>query len=266
MPLNLPVPDKRQLKRSPLVLVVAQIRHEEIIDLGTGRAMLEIHKALGGSSGRYPRSEQATEQATNIQVAPGVLPRATQTQRKGWRLRSSDGAWTISLMPEFFSLETTAYATWIDDFRPRFTELVDAVDHSIDPATQQRIGLRFVDRIIDPVVSAPQGWEGYIAPEFLGPLLHPHLGPAALATQQQIDLDAGNDVRSSIRHGYFTDPTRENALTYLLDFDVYREEIRAFDKDDIMSSLDAFNLLSLQLFQQAVTSRLLDELGRSAHA
>jgi uncharacterized protein (TIGR04255 family) len=225
--------------------------------------MLEIHMALGGSAGRYPRSEQATEQATNIQVAPGLLPTATQTQRKGWRLRSSDGAWTISLMPEFFSLETTAYTTWSEDFHPRLAELLDAVTRSVDPATQQRIGLRYVDRIVDPAVRAPQEWEGYIAPEFLGPLLHPRIGPAALATQQQIDIEVGDEVRSSIRHGYFADPTRANALTYLLDFDVYRETISAFDPEDIVGVLDAFNLLSLQLFQQAVTMRLLEHLGRS---
>jgi uncharacterized protein (TIGR04255 family) len=263
MPLNLPPPDKRQLKRSPLVLVVAQVRHEEITDLGTGRAMLEIHKALGGPSGLYPRSEQATEQATNIQVMPGLVPTALQTQRKGWRLRSADGAWIISLMPEFFSLETTAYTTWGGDFRPRFSTLLDAVTSAIKPATQQRIGLRYIDRISDPVVQSPQEWRDYIAPEFLGPLLHPLLGPAALATHQQIDLEAGDDMHSSIRHGFFADPSRANALTYLLDFDVYQEVIRAFDKESIMAALDGLNLLALQLFQQAVTERLLDHLGRS---
>lgn len=265
MPLNLPSPDKRQLERPPLVLAVAQIRHEEIADLANGRALLEVQRALGGSRGRYPRSEQATEQATNLQIAPGLAPATVQTQRKGWRLRSNDGAWTISLMPEFFSLETTAYTTWSDDFRPRFAELLDAVAQALDPATQQRIGLRYVDRIVDPQVRAPQEWEGYITPEFLGPLLHPRLGPAALATQQQIDLEVDDSTRSSIRHGYFADPTRANALTYLLDFDVYREEIRAFDTEEIMDTVDAFNLLSLQLFQQAVTERLLDHLGRSDH-
>jgi len=263
MPLSLTSPDKRQLLRSPLVLVVAQVRHEEIVDLGSGRAMLEVHGALGGPSGRYPRSEQAIEQATNAQLGPGMLPMAMQTQRKGWRLRSSDGAWTISLMPEYFSLETTAYMTWGGDLRPRFAELLAAVARSIDPATQQRIGVRYVDRITDPHVDTPQEWKGYIAPEFLGPLLHARLGPAALATQQQIDIDAGDEVRSSIRHGYFADPVRANALTYLLDFDVYRETIRTFDKEDILDTLDAFNLLALQLFQQAVTDRLLDHLGRS---
>lgn len=266
MSLNLPVPDKRQLKRSPLVLVVAQIRHEEVVDLSTGRAMLEIHKALGGLSGRYPRSEQATEQATNIQIGPGLLPTTIQTQRKGWRLRSGDGAWTISLMPEFFTLETVAYTSWSDDFRPRMVELINAVSRYLDPATQQRIGLRYVDRIVDPAVQSPQEWEGYIAPEFLGPLLHPHIGSTALATQQQIDIQASDEIRSSIRHGYFVDPTQSNCLTYLLDFDVYRETIRVFDPEDIINTLDTFNYLSLQLFQQVVTARLLDHLGRDDHA
>lgn len=263
MPLSLPPPDKRQRLRSPLVLVVVQIRHEEIVDLGSGRAMLDVHGVLGCPSGRYPRSEQAIEQAANVQVGPGMLPVATQTQRKSWRLRSSEGAWTISLMPEYFSLETTAYTTWGGDFLPRFAELLAAVARSIDPATQQRIGVRYVDRTTDPHVDTPQEWKDYIAPEFLGPLLHARLGPAALATQQQIDIDAGDEVRSSIRHGYFADPVRANALTYLLDFDVYRETIRTFDKEDILDALDSFNLLTLQLFQQAATDRLLDHLGRS---
>jgi uncharacterized protein (TIGR04255 family) len=166
-------------------------------------------------------------------------------------------------MPSYVSLETSAYTTWSDDFRPRLAQLLEVVSVHVSPAMEQRLGLRYVDQITEPVVSAPQEWRDFISPELLGPILHPRIGPAVVASQQQVELDLGEEVRSILRHGFISDPARDGALGYALDFDIYREGIRAFDIDDILGTADHFHLRALQLFQQAITPKMLAYLATS---
>lgn len=262
MPLNLPPWERGNLSKSPLTLAVCQVRYEEVLAVSDSRVILSIHRALGGRTGLYPKVERMQEAGIEIQVGPGsvVAPALPLAQSPGWRLSSQDGRWTVSIMPSHVALETTRYTTWGDDFKVRLAKVLEAVGEHIAPETEQRLGLRYVDRLTEPVVDSPRGWEGLIAPELLGPILHARLGPAMLAAQQQIDLAAEEGIRCSLRHGCFADRTRDGALTYLLDFDVYREGISPFDVDDIRVAADAFNKLNVQLFQQAVTPKMLDLL------
>ena len=163
-------------------------------------------------------------------------------------------------MPDHVVLETSRYTTWSGDFEHRLGNLLDATAQHISPVLEQRVGLRYVDRITEPLVKEVSGWRDYISPAFLGPVLDEPIGDAVRAAQQQIDLDLGDSVTASIRHGFFADPTRDGALTYLLDVDVYREIGQPFDVAGIKAALEIFHERSLQIFQRVVTPRMLDLL------
>jgi uncharacterized protein (TIGR04255 family) len=259
MPLDLPAPDEALLPRSPLVLVVCQIRFEDMPAVSDARVVLKVQEALGGRTGEYPKVEKNISQVVNVPVIEGHVQAAVPQQQTGWRLSSAAGERTIYLMPDSISLETTAYPGW-EDFRSRLTRLVDAVCEYIDPALEQRLGLRYVNRITEPVVSHPREWRDYITPELLGPILHKRLGPAIQASQQQLDFDVTGEMQCSVRHGFFSDAARSGAPAYLLDFDVYRQGARAFDRADILETVEQFHRLVLQLFQQSITPRMHDLL------
>ena len=256
MPLNLPAPDKTQLARSPLALVVCQIRFEDVLAVSEGKTMLAIHETLGGRQGPYPKSERLVGQGLNIHLDPAGAKSSARPPEPGWRLMSRDEQWVISILPGYVALETTAYTTWDEDFRPRLANLIEATSKHIEPDTEQRLGLRYLDRIIEPSVNNPQDWEGYIAPELLGAVLHEHIGAGVTTAEQQIVLDVDDDTRCGLRHGFFADPARDQSLTYVLDFDVYREGVRSFDPGDILAAADKFSTVALQLFQVAITPRL----------
>ncbi|MGH2411610.1 MAG: TIGR04255 family protein, partial [Chloroflexota bacterium] len=112
MPLSLPPPDKRQLARSPLALVVCQIKFEELIAATDTRVAVAFHDALGGRTGPYQKLEPAINQTINVIGGPGGVQSSAQP-RQGWRLRSTDGSWTVVLMPDNVILETSRYVTWI---------------------------------------------------------------------------------------------------------------------------------------------------------
>lgn len=256
MSMKLPEPDRTPLARSPLQLVVCQVRFEETLGVSDPKLMLAIHRRLGGRSGLYPKVEAVKGLRLDVQVnVAGSGQMSSESSYSGWRLSSEDG-WTVSIMPDHVALETTRYSTWGEDFRPRLGELIDAVQAEIEPATEQRLGLRYIDRITEPRVDSPADWQGLIATELLGPALHPSLGPAVRTTQQQVILDLGEGVQCLLRHGFFPDPNQEGRLTYLLDFDVFRGDLQQFDPESVKSAADQFNVLSLQLFQQATTEDL----------
>ena len=164
--LQLPEPSMEKLERSPLELVVCQIRYERNLAVTDTRRALEVQERLGG---KYPVLDQAAGIALNILGGTSGMSTASE-QQHGWNFRSTDGAWTVVLMPEFFALETRAYTDWAD-FSTRLNELVLLVVSAFDPSLEQRVGLRFIDRVKDPVIHSPEGWEGWIDDRLLGPAL-----------------------------------------------------------------------------------------------
>ncbi|HTC58841.1 MAG TPA: TIGR04255 family protein [Solirubrobacteraceae bacterium] len=253
--LNLPEPDRDQLPRSPLELVVCQVRFESIVGISETARGLAFYEALGGRDGQYRNLIQAQSQALNVTFAPGASPTFAQPQSlSGWQLKSADENWEVELMPDHLGLETKAYSTW-QDFRDRFSAALDALSEIVGPTLEHRIGLRYIDRIADLEIASPAGWTPYIAPELLGSVAHPTLGGAILTQQQQVLIDLGDDARCRFAHGLLK--ADNGQLHYFLDYDMHREGGRAFDRQAIMSKLDEFNTDALKLFQASATDALL---------
>jgi uncharacterized protein (TIGR04255 family) len=158
------------------------------------------------------------------------------------------------------SLETSSYETW-DAFRERLQAVVGAAAEYLDPAFEQRLGLRYIDRLAHDGVDQPTDWARYVVPELLGPVLHAGFGPAVRAAQQQIvlALDEGGTTQCGFRHGFVGEPGEPSA--YVLDYDVYREETRPFSVEDTLSAVDDFNGYALQLFQASITSEYRETLA-----
>lgn len=258
--LQLPEPSTEKLERSPLELVVCQVRHERNLAVADAKRALEVHRGLGG---KYPVLDEAAGIALNIMGGPAGVSTASDQQR-GWNLRSSDGAWTVVLMPEFFALETRAYTDWTD-FSARLDELVGLVQSALEPSLEQRLGLRLIDRVKDPVIRSPEGWRGWIDDRLLGPVLHSTFGPAIKAVQQVLQLDGGDDMEVLLRHGCVPEGPADNAVWhYVLDHDCSRSGGRAFSPVDIHGGAERLHTVALAVFQAAVTEKLFKHLRGDA--
>jgi uncharacterized protein (TIGR04255 family) len=82
------------------------------------------------------------------------------------------------------------------------------------------------------------------------------------AYAQQIDFEAGEGIRASVRQRAFSDPERRGRATMLLDFDVFREGYRLIDMDEVLNVTDRLNDVSHRLFQNAITTDLYAEFAR----
>jgi uncharacterized protein (TIGR04255 family) len=170
-------------------------------------------------------------------------------------MRSEDERWNVVVMPDFFSLETTRYEDW-PDFCSRLEALMRAVAGAIEPALEQRVGLRFIDRITHPDVASAKDWGRWIDSSFLGPIAHEKIGAGVTASQQIVQLDAGDGRSLILRHGAARDSEAGGQWTYLIDQDCYVQRGRAFDVDEVLQATETLHTLALQMFQQAITPSL----------
>jgi uncharacterized protein (TIGR04255 family) len=219
--------------------------------------VLAIRDALGGE-GRYPRLDQIQTQALNMLVGPGIPPAMGQAQAAtGWRLQSADGQWVASVTPDHVALETTRYAGW-DEFRDGMVELLNATAEQLAPGIEQRLGLRYIDRISEVEAHAPADWEPYLTRELLGLVVNGELGPAVTAARQQLLLNLGEGFGCAFTHGFL--PGDGGRVDYLLDYDLSREGGRPFSAGGIRDALETLHLDALKLFHASVTPALLDIL------
>ena len=263
MPLPLPPPDRARLARSPLELVVCQLRFETQPEVAEAQIALAVHDALGGSDGRYPRLEPVAGQTINFTMGPPGAPPAVSQQGMsgGWRYQSADGAWTVSLMPDHVALETTRYTQW-EDFSERMSELIDVTATHLGPGIEQRLGLRYIDRINEVDASTPADWKPYLVPELLGLVMHQQLGAAVTTARQQLVLDLGEGYSCGVNHGFV--PGERDRLNYLLDYDLFREGGRPLNVKAIGEALEILHEDAGKLFQASITPALYELLGEPA--
>lgn len=260
MTLELPEPDFTQLAHSPLELVVCQIRFERRLvasDSSTARA---IHDALGSTDDRYPQVEPAGAATLSVVAAPGQQPPGvSEAMLNGWRFVSRDRRWIATVMPDHASLETTAYTTFAKDFEPRLGQLIDAVAEHVQPTFEQRMGLRYVDRITALQLKTLADWEPYLRPELLGLVLHPQLGPGVRAMQHQTVLQLDEDLSCGLRNGPLVNDDA-GVVDFVVDYDVFRERGQVFDAGGIKDAASRMNRWAQQLFEATITEQLLQRL------
>jgi uncharacterized protein (TIGR04255 family) len=255
MTLDLPEPDRSRLPRSPLELVIFQLRFDRHVGVSDGRTATRFQRALSDRVEGFAEISEVV--AGEINVAVGAAGQVVNEARTtGWRFGSAKTA--AVLMPDHAALETTAYTTW-DEFRTGLEAIVDAVHEVVEPALEQRVGLRYVDRITELGLKRPLDWSPYIREELLGAVRHPQLGPHVRAAHQQLLIDLDDLTRCGLRHGPLENPAT-GTVDYVLDFDVFREGGRPFDPSAVKETAGEFNTWALKLFQASVTDDLLEYL------
>jgi uncharacterized protein (TIGR04255 family) len=254
MPVSLPEPNRDRLARSPLSLAACQLNFERTLKVGEQNVASRFHEALGGTRGDYPNPVQARGVTLNVSVGtPGAS--FHQEEAQGWAFSSEDGSWSILLMPEGVTLQTTAYTTWEDDFLPRLERVLAALTEAVDPQRETRLGLRYINRI-EPDGDAVEDWSQWIQPHILGPLGHEDLSDGIRASRQQFTVELAGDLICVVQAGVIVDEAESSA--YLLDFDVHRVGERPLSEESALEGANALNTQALAMFQSSVTPTYLE--------
>jgi len=188
------------------------------------------------------------------------------------RITVRDRTQAVTLRAESLSIEATSYNGYAS-FRELLAVTFDAVEQVVGPDGLTRLGIRFIDEIRVPESDGAVDWEPWIDPS----LLAPHA--AGLATESwagTASYGTAADRRLVLRYGSADGPVVDPAgplkrLTkpkpgpvFMLDFDSYwqPDTIPAFSTPALLLACDELREPARALFDQLMTSRLVDEVFR----
>jgi len=246
--------DEVPLLRAPLVRVIAQVRFPEQLEVDRREVIEPIQGAIRE---RYPVLRQES-----IHVARGEGPQSVHSST-AWRFFDRTNTWRATLTTGFLALETWRYTSRADLVQ-RLVELSEAVATHIGPSRVDRLGVRYIDRIVNPELAN------------VGRLLHSDvLGVAANIPTPTLVHTMNEALLQDLpalllaRWGYLPpnatyDPAALESIessSWVLDIDVHRTNGPAFSPDWIRDEASALAARAYRFFRWAVTDEFLECYG-----
>ena len=174
-----------KLSKSPLVLVLCQVRLAAIRDMGSYIPKIQDHLRRQA----YPIDVSGEVQELAIQDGQPVARRHPH-----WEYRSKDERWSLIIREQAVVLQTTAY-TDFNSFLERLLIAMKTVNEVVGDLVVERVGLRYID-LIRP--SGDESWKDYVQPGFHG-LENQIVRPDASVLFVQIITQTGEGSRMIAR-------------------------------------------------------------------
>jgi uncharacterized protein (TIGR04255 family) len=255
-PLTAPPPDEVPLANAPLVRVIAQVRFPLVVAVEQRGFIAPFQEAVRAT---YPVLRQ--DQTQGVILSPsGVAPVPPQT---AWRFSDVEGHWRVSITPDFLALETTSY-TSRSDFLLRLREVVAALSEHVEPKLIDRLGVRYIDRIVGDAVN---DIAKLVRPEVRG-----ITGTAAAAhavhalSESMFALDNARILArwGSLPAGATVDPAAiepADESSWILDLDMFSTSPMPFSVDRVVEDATRFAERIYTFFRWVVTSDFLRRYG-----
>jgi uncharacterized protein (TIGR04255 family) len=260
MPFGPPVPEV-PLRDAPLVNVIAQVRFPPIMRIESDPGFVAVFQEAIRKD--YPILRP--ERQLGVLIGPGgVQPQDAGTV---WRFESKDpDAWQVILAPTFVSLSAKRY-TRRSDLLARLTVVLHALEAWLDPNVCDRIGVRYVDRVMGDRLSR------------LAKLIRPEVLGVGGDKEAMGDVDVVHALSDSLFRlgdlselrgrwgtlpgGATYDPGIEPAreTSWVLDLDHYTSKPEDFELAAIGAKVAEFCERIYTFFRWVVTDDFLDEFG-----
>lgn len=257
-PLTASSPEEVPLKKAPLIRVLAQVRFPIILSIEKKEFVSGFQEALRR---QYPILQP--EQTQGMILSPqGIMQTVPQTT---WRFIDLEGNWRVSLAPNFIALETTAYSSR-HDFLERLKIVLAALNEHIQPQIAERLGLRYIDRLVgddvtdisDLVRPEIAGIVGSEVGEFVQQTINeslfsfPESGEQIIARWGLMPVGGTFDVEA-------IEPINEPS--WILDLDMSLSKKREFEIEVLMNEAQHFAERIYTFFRWAVTEDFLKRFG-----
>lgn len=232
-----PPPPEIPLAHAPLDFVICQVRFPTLFKLSKDENVAPFQEAICQA---YPLVETQILQTIQFVTVAGEVPSAQQPATKTYRFSSADRLWSLTLSPDFMSLQAGpgGYRSR-SEFLARVSQAFKALETHIAPSHWTRLGVRYLDRIKGEAL-AKIGT--YFRPELLGLRDEKALGNAVqqLLSQAVLAVPEGSlAVRwGGLPMGQTIDPIMiqpEPSETWILDLDASRESVEPFQADQLVA-------------------------------
>lgn len=200
MALTLPEARDVVFDKSPIRQVICQVRFPPILRIESEKPA-ELQDKLRG---KYPHLRQ--EQGLQVDLgAPegdeGESPRRATVTPPLWAFSSSDEEWTVSLTREFVALSTGENYQTFDELRDRLAEVFQGFRSVYDPAHATRVGLRYINQLVEPAGAPSDYWVARLQPLYVAAFQPDGTPGELLREMRELWVSYGDDA-ITIRHGY----------------------------------------------------------------
>jgi uncharacterized protein (TIGR04255 family) len=258
-PFSGPPPEEVPLAKAPLVRVLSQIRFPVVLTLGEPSAVAPFQERIRSA---YPLTDQESVHKLEVGAGGPQTPFKTVVENI-WRFQDRQREWRVSLAPNFLALETTRY-THRTEFLQRMTDLIAALEATVNPQVCTRVGLRFIDRLD---ANAVDDIDKLIRKEILGS--YTLFAPAVRQILAGAQFDTEEEAILGLRWGLMPanvtmDPSAlepVNEKTWLLDLDMYSEAQTDFAAATLAPALEAYAKRIYSVFRFMVTKEFLHRYG-----
>jgi uncharacterized protein (TIGR04255 family) len=266
IPLSGPPPKEINLKNTPLVKVLAQVKFSPILTIETGKDVPSFQDRLRKL---YPFFWEKKIQNQEIHVGSnGLSFNSTETtihQLADADENNPERNWTLSLGKDFITLETNQYISR-EDFLERFEIILKAVNDVFQPTLVTTIGMRYIDQLKD---DGYKNVKNFVQPELVGIMSlikESHLRGSVNETTAITD-----EGLLTIRCGYLSENTTFDPAILLpidkksliIDIDLNNSTAMMntaieFSPDTLINDLNNIAMRLYSIFRWAVTDDFID--------
>jgi uncharacterized protein (TIGR04255 family) len=251
-------PKEIPLRNAPLVRVIAQVRFPVIVSIEKREFIAPFQEALRGT---YPALRP--EMIRGFVVGPQEI--APVQSQVVWRFNDVHENWRVSLAPDFIALETTSYSSR-SDFLNRLQVALIALSEHIGPKIVDRLGLRYIDRVIEQDIN---DITKLVRSEVIGVLATPMAAYAQQALSESLFAVPNTAAQLCARWGRVpphgtVDPSAVEPVenpSWILDLDMFSVRSQPLDTEGLVAESRTYAERIYTLFRWAVTDEFLRLYG-----
>lgn len=253
------LPDYQRViyQQTPLIEVMGQLRFPTILKINN-QDPFDFQERIRFD---YPIFQQSQSLNLPPEIA-ALVPQigSIAPQYNTYSFLSENSRWELSLNRDSLTLATFEYKRY-EEFKEKFTKVVNIFEEVYNPSFYIRLGLRYKDLILRSKLKIEnKAWSELISQQIASELHSSELSGSirTLVKNLEIELEGG---RVNFNHGLVIsqDPSKGNFQEpgYLFDADFFVEG--KINKGEIWNVFDTFNGTGGKLFRWSIT----DELHRA---
>ena len=244
-----------RLDRTHLEAAVAEVRFTTNADLSEQDA-ISIWQELGEDS--FPVFAKHVQNVVKLTLGPQGASQVTEEQH-GWLLADADRTTWITLLPSTLVVQTNAYSRYSTSLGGPLRTVLSIFARVTGASAIQRLGLRFINKLVDPHATSPEFWSSHIRADFAGPIAG-KLGGLVRGQHQQVQLELDTTAAALIQSGVFSELDAPGRFGFLIDLDVFREQSFTYEEEHCSNLVRQLNRTALALFAHVLSDEYLTEL------
>lgn len=244
--------DHYVLERPVIEVVVFEVKYQSAQDVVTLEQGFAVRDALRSATPFEEwRVEPSQTQEMMLQFGPSG-PMGQARSSSGIKLSEAESGLEVSVFPTLASVQAKTYSRWSTSLKPIIVATLQAVRDVIAPVSRERVGLRYVNRFVDPGALTPRAWGSRLAPSLVATLADGPFADQIVGTQHQLELKLDSRTRATVRHGLVPDGVPGGPYAYLLDIDAFDTTTEIYSAEDASEVAEHLNRSAAELFSRSL--------------